>query len=366
MELYELKQGVSTHLEKLHSLGESLDLSSKNKQIEDYDKQTLEPDFWQDQKKAQQVIRAKNALKDIVDRYEELDLQLNSLNDTADELKSEFDEELMMIAEEEYMDMDKKFENFEIQVLLSHEYDQNNAILEIHPGAGGTESCDWASMLYRMYTRYAEKHGFKVTVLDYLPGDEAGIKSVTFLVEGDKAYGYLKSEKGVHRLVRISPFDSGARRHTSFASLDVMPQFNDEIEIDIKPEDLIVETKRASGAGGQHINKTDSAVRMVHKPTGIVATCQNGRSQHENREECLRVLKSRLYQLEIEEQEKKIAQIKGVQSANEWGSQIRSYVMHPYSLVKDVRTGYETSQVQSVLDGDLDEFIFAYLKSQIQ
>ena len=342
------------------------DLSSKNKQIEDYDKQTLEPDFWQDQKKAQQVIRAKNALKDIVDRYEELDLQLTSLNDTADELKFEFDEELMMIAEEEYMDMDKKFENFEIQVLLTHEYDQNNAILEIHPGAGGTESCDWASMLYRMYTRYAEKHGFKVTVLDYLPGDEAGIKSVTFLVEGDKAYGYLKSEKGVHRLVRISPFDSGARRHTSFASLDVMPQFNDEIEIDIKPEDLIVETKRASGAGGQHINKTDSAVRMVHKPTGIVATCQNGRSQHENREECLRVLKSRLYQLEIEEQEKKIAQIKGVQSANEWGSQIRSYVMHPYSLVKAVRTGYETSQVQSVLDGDLDEFIFAYLKSQIQ
>ena len=208
--------------------------------------------------------------------------------------------------------------------------------------------------------------GFTMEVLDYLDGDEAGIKSVTFQVNGENAYGYLKSEKGVHRLVRISPFDSGARRHTSFASLDVMPQFNDEIEIDIKPEDLIVETKRASGAGGQHINKTDSAVRMVHKPTGIVATCQNGRSQHENREECLRVLKSRLYQLEIEEQEKKIAQIKGVQSANEWGSQIRSYVMHPYSLVKDVRTGYETSQVQSVLDGDLDEFIFAYLKSQIQ
>ncbi len=342
------------------------DLPLKNKQIEEYDKQTLEPDFWQDQKKAQQVIRAKNSLKDIVDRYDNLSLQLNSLNETADELKSEFDEELMMIAQEEYEDMDSKFEEFEIQVLLSHEYDQNNAILEIHPGAGGTESCDWASMLYRMYTRYAEKHGFKVTVLDYLPGDEAGIKSVTFLVEGDKAYGYLKSEKGVHRLVRISPFDSGARRHTSFASLDVMPQFNDEIEIEVKPEDLIVETKRASGAGGQHINKTDSAVRMVHKPTGIVATCQNGRSQHENREECLRVLKSRLYQLEIEEQEKKIAQIKGVQQANEWGSQIRSYVMHPYSLVKDVRTNCETSQVQSVLDGDLDDFIFAYLKSQIQ
>lgn len=342
------------------------DLATKNQQIEAYERQTLEPDFWQDQKKAQQIIRSKNSLKEIVDSYEGLNAQLTSLNETADELKAEFDEELMMIAEEEYQDMDSKFEDFEIQVLLSHEYDQNNAILEIHPGAGGTESCDWTSMLYRMYTRYAEKHGFKVTVLDYLPGDEAGIKSVTFLVEGDKAYGYLKSEKGVHRLVRISPFDSGARRHTSFASLDVMPQFNDEIEIDIKPEDLIVETKRASGAGGQHINKTDSAVRMVHKPTGIVATCQNGRSQHENREECLRVLKSRLYQLEIEEQEKKLAEIKGIQQANEWGSQIRSYVMHPYSLVKDVRTGCETSQVQSVLDGDLDDFIFAYLKSQIQ
>ena len=191
-------------------------------------------------------------------------------------------------------------------------------------------------------------------------------QSVTFLVEGDKAYGYLKGEKGVHRLVRISPFDAGARRHTSFASLEVMPQFNDEIEIEIKPEDLIVETKRASGAGGQHINKTDSAVRMVHKPTGIVATCQNGRSQHENREEALRILKSRLYQLEIEEKEKKLREIKGEQSANEWGSQIRSYVLHPYSLIKDVRTGYETSQFQAVLDGDLDEFIFAYLKSQVQ
>ena len=342
------------------------DLADKNKQIEELDKKTMEEGFWNDQKKAQNTIRTRNSLKDIVDRYQALDDTLHSLNETADALKEAFDEELMMLAEEEYETMAKDFENFEIQVLLSHEYDQNNAILELHPGAGGTESCDWANMLYRMYTRYAEKKGFKVSVLDYQPGDEAGIKSVTFLVEGDKAYGYLKGEKGVHRLVRISPFDSGARRHTSFASLDVMPQFNDEIEIEIKPEDLIIETKRASGAGGQHINKTDSAVRMVHKPTGIVATCQNGRSQHENREEALRILKSRLYQLEIENQEKKLAEIKGVQVANEWGSQIRSYVMHPYSLVKDVRTGCETSQVQSVLDGDLDEFIFAYLKSQIQ
>ena len=342
------------------------DLDAKNEKIKELDQQTLEDGFWSDQKKAQSVIRNRNSLKDIVDCYESLEVQFESLNETADELKADFDEELMMMAEEEFTEAKKAFDAFEIKVLLSHEYDHSNAILELHPGAGGTESCDWASMLYRMYTRYAERNGFKVTVLDYLPGDEAGIKSVTFLVEGDMAYGYLKSEKGVHRLVRISPFDSGARRHTSFVSLDVMPQFNDEIEIEIRPEDLIFETKRASGAGGQHVNKTDSAVRLIHKPTGIVSTCQNGRSQHENREEALRVLKSRLYQKEIEEQEKKIAEIKGIQMANEWGSQIRNYVMHPYSMVKDVRTGVETSQVQAVLDGDLEDFIFAYLKSQVQ
>ena len=342
------------------------DLDAKQKTIEDLEKKTLEEGFWSDQKKAQNIIRQKNSLQHIVETYTTLDEQFSSLNETCDALKEELDEELMEMAEEEYKEASFLFEKFEIEVLLSHEYDQSNAILELHPGAGGTESCDWASMLYRMYTRYAEQHGYKVTVLDYLPGDEAGIKSVTFLVEGDKAYGYLKSEKGVHRLVRTSPFDSGARRHTSFASLDVMPQFNDEIEIEVKPEDIEVETKRASGAGGQHINKTDSAVRIVHKPTGIVATCQNGRSQHENREEAMRILKSRLYQKEIEEQEKKLAEIKGEQVANEWGSQIRNYVMHPYSMVKDVRTGVETSQVQHVLDGDLDDFIFAYLKSQIQ
>ncbi len=341
------------------------DLAQKKEEIKALEEETMSPDFWSDQKKAQHTIRQKNSLQSIVEQYEQLDEQMHSLEETVNVLKEEMDEELMMMAEEEYQECLPKFDSFEIQVLLSHEYDQNNAILELHPGAGGTESCDWCSMLYRMYTRYAERHGFKVKVLDYLPGDEAGIKSVTFLVEGDKAYGYLKSEKGVHRLVRISPFDSGARRHTSFASLDVMPQFNDEIEIDLKDEDLEFETKRASGAGGQHINKTDSAVRLVHKPTGIVATCQNGRSQHENREEALRVLKARLYQLEIEKQEKKLAEIKGEQVANEWGSQIRNYVMHPYSLVKDVRTGYETSQVQDVLDGKLDEFIFAYLKSQV-
>lgn len=325
----------------------------------------MEDGFWNDAQQAQTVIRQLNAMKDVVEAYDRLKTTLDSLEETYVMLKEEMDMDIFQLFEEEYQEMTSEFDEFEIKVLLSHEYDHSNAILEIHPGAGGTESCDWAEMLYRMYSRWATKKGFKVSVLDYLAGDEAGIKSVTFLVEGDMAYGYLKAEKGVHRLVRISPFDAGARRHTSFASLDVMPQFHDEIEIEIKPEDLLVETKRASGAGGQHINKTDSAVRMVHKPTGLVATCQNGRSQHENREEALRVLKSRLYQKMIEEQEAKLQEIKGEQKLIEWGSQIRSYVFHPYSLVKDVRTGHETSQVQTVMDGDLDDFIFAFLKMQI-
>ena len=340
------------------------DLSSKNKQIEEYDKQTLEPDFWQDQKKAQQVIRAKNALKDIVDCYEELDLQLTSLNDTADELKSEFDEELMMIAEEEYADMDKKFENFEIQVLLSHEYDQNNAILEIHPGAGGTESCDWASMLYRMYTRYAEKHGFKVTVLDYLPGDEAGIKSVTLKVKGEFAYGYLKAEKGVHRLVRISPFNANGKRQTSFASVEVLPELTKDQDIDIRPEDLKIDTYRASGAGGQHVNKTESAIRITHLPTGIVVQCQNERSQFANKDTAMAMLKSKLIELKERAHKEKIEDLTGELKDMGWGSQIRSYVFHPYNMVKDHRTNEETSNLNAVMNGEIDQFIVSYLKEE--
>lgn len=326
---------------------------------------TLQEDFWKQPQQAQVIIRKLNGMKDIVDNFESLHGSLSALEETHDLLKEEFDADIFELFEADYMEMVKQFDAFEIHVLLSHEYDHSSAILELHPGAGGTESCDWADMLYRMYSRWAQTKGYKLSVLDYLQGDEAGIKSVTFLVEGDRAYGYLKAEKGVHRLVRISPFDSGGRRHTSFASLDVMPQFNDEIEIEIKPEDLIIETKRASGAGGQHINKTDSAVRMVHKPTGLVATCQNGRSQHDNREEALRVLKSRLYQKMIEEQEAKIAEIKGEQKLIEWGSQIRSYVFHPYAMVKDHRTDYETNNTQGVMDGDIDAFIFSYLKTQI-
>lgn len=341
------------------------DLPSKKEQIKAYDEQMLAEDFWSDQKKAQGVIRRQNSLKDIVGSYEELRTELDSLSEAYDALKEEMDEDLLEMASEEMEETAKKMEDFQVKVLLSGEYDDSNAILEFHPGAGGTEACDWAAMLYRMYTRYAQSKGWKVSVLDYQEEQEAGLKSATILVEGDKAYGYLKGEKGVHRLVRISPFDAGARRHTSFASVEVMPQFNDDIEIEIKPEDLLVETKRASGAGGQHINKTDSAIRMVHLPTGIVATCQSGRSQIQNREEALRILKSRLLQLEIENQQKKLAELRGEVKANEWGSQIRSYVLHPYTLVKDTRTGAETSQAQSVLDGNLDEFIFAWLNSQV-
>ena len=322
--------------------------------------------FWSDQKQAQAVIREANSLKKTIETYGKLKQDVDGMKETVDFLKSETDEELQMLLEEEYLQFESEFDAFEAEVLLSHEYDHMNAIIELHPGAGGTESCDWADMLYRMYMRYAQKKGYKATVMDYLPGEEAGLKSVTVLIEGEKAYGYLKCERGVHRLVRISPFDSGARRHTSFASLDVYPQFDETITIDLDEKDLIVETMRSSGAGGQHINKTDSAVRITHKPTGISVKCQSQRSQQQNREQAMMLLKSRLYQVELEEQAKKEAAIKGEQRAIEWGSQIRSYVFHPYSMVKDHRTNVETANVQAVMDGDLDAFIFAMLKLQVE
>lgn len=326
----------------------------------------LNDDFWSDKRKAQSYINEANSLKDLLESLDQLSKEIDEINETVSALKNEYDEEMHMLVEEEYSTTIKKYEDFEIKVLLSHPYDNNNAIIELHPGAGGTESMDWAMMLYRMYTRYCSIKGYKCTLLDMLDGEEAGIKSCSILVEGPLAYGYLKGEKGVHRLVRISPFDSGGRRHTSFASVDVMPEFNDDIVIEIKPEDIEIETHRASGAGGQHINKTDSAVRIVHKPTGIVTTCQSGRSQIQNRETALNMLKSKLYQRYIEEQEAKLAAIKGEQKAIEWGSQIRSYVFCPYTLVKDHRTNYEEGNVTKVMDGEIGEFIYAYLKSQIK
>lgn len=325
----------------------------------------LHPDFWNDQQGAQTVISESNALKDQVNEFHALYETFENLEVSYELVKEESDAELQAELEEELTGLTSRLNQFELQLLLSEEYDKNNAILELHPGAGGTESQDWGSMLLRMYTRWAEKRGFKVETLDYLPGDEAGIKSVTLAIKGHNAYGYLKAEKGVHRLVRISPFDSSGRRHTSFVSCEVMPEFNDEINIEIRTEDLKIDTYRASGAGGQHINTTDSAVRITHTPTGVVVTCQSERSQIKNREAAMKMLKAKLYQREIEQQEKELLEIRGEQKEIGWGSQIRSYVFHPYSMVKDHRTNTESGNVQAVMDGELDQFINAYLRSRI-
>ena len=325
----------------------------------------LEPGFWDDQQGAQVVINEGNGLKAIVNEYKELVYTHENLDMTLELLREEPDEELQEELGNELTEFQQKVADFELQLLLSGPYDQNNAILELHPGAGGTESQDWGSMLLRMYTRWAEKRGFKVETVDYLPGDEAGIKSVTLSIKGHNAYGYLQAEKGVHRLVRISPFDSSGRRHTSFVSCDVMPEFDDNIEVDIRNEDLKIDTYRATGAGGQHINTTDSAVRITHIPTGTVVQCQAERSQIKNREKAMTMLKGKLYQLEIDKQQAQLDEIRGEQKEIGWGSQIRSYVFHPYSMVKDHRTNEETGNVSAVMDGDVDPFINAYLRSRI-
>ncbi|CAH0237245.1 Peptide chain release factor 2 [Peribacillus sp. Bi96] len=323
------------------------------------------PDFWNNQQKAQTVINETNALKEQVNQLSDLNESYENLDLTYELVKEENDEELLAELEEEITVLSQKMNDFELQLLLSEEYDSKNAILELHPGAGGTESQDWGSMLLRMYTRWGEKRGFKVETLDYLPGDEAGIKSVTLLFKGHNAYGYLKAEKGVHRLVRISPFDSSGRRHTSFVSCEVMPEFDETINIEIRTEDLKVDTYRASGAGGQHINTTDSAVRITHLPTNTVVTCQNERSQIKNKAQAMNMLKAKLYQREIEQQQADLDEIRGEQKEIGWGSQIRSYVFHPYSMVKDHRTSAETGNLGSVMDGDIDMFIDAYLRSKL-
>lgn len=324
-----------------------------------------EPDFWDDQKKAQSIINEANALKNMVEKFQTLEEKYENVEVSYELVKEEDDDELHAELERELEELIEEMNEYELSLLLNGEHDSKNAILELHPGAGGTESQDWASMLLRMYTRWAERKGYKVEVLDYLPGEEAGIKSVTLLIKGHNAYGYLKAEKGVHRLVRISPFDASGRRHTSFVSCNVVPELDEDIEIEIKPEDLKIDTYRSSGAGGQHVNTTDSAVRITHIPTKIVVSCQSERSQIKNREKALKMLKSKLYQLKLEEQEKEKAALRGEQKEIGWGNQIRSYVFHPYTMVKDHRTNVETGDVQSVMDGEIDEFINAYLRSQI-
>ena len=320
------------------------------------------PNFWDDSTQAQAVIDQSNQLKAQYEQFNELVNDSEELTLLYEMVSEEEESDMKEELEENFLIFKKKIEEYELAQLLSEEYDQNNAIIELHPGAGGTESQDWGSMLLRMYTRWAESRGYQIETLDYQSGDEAGIKSVTLLVKGFNAFGYLKSERGVHRLVRISPFDSNSRRHTSFCSVDVMPELSDDISIDIKSDDLKVDTYRASGAGGQHINKTDSAVRITHLPTGVVVSSQAQRSQIKNREQAMSMLKAKLYQMEEEKKEQEAAAIRGEQKEIGWGSQIRSYVFHPYSMVKDHRTNFEVGNTQSVMDGEIDGFIDAYLR----
>lgn len=345
--------------------GGYFDLDEKKKDIERLSKEIEDSNFWNDRIKAEQVISELNSLKKTVNSMEEFYNKLNDKLEIVNILKNNYDEELMTLLEEEVNELLKEIEDYEFKLMLSGEYDKSNCILEIHSGAGGTEACDWALMLYRMYTRWCEKKGYKYEEIDYQYGEEAGIKSASILIKGEYAYGYLKGEKGVHRLVRISPFDANSRRHTSFASIDVTPEFDDNIEVNIKDEDLKIDVYRSSGAGGQSVNTTDSAVRITHIPTKITITCQNERSQIKNKERALKILKNKLYMLELEKQQEKVNSVKGTKMEINFGSQIRSYTMHPYSMVKDHRTDYETSDVNGVLDGDIDEFIEKYLKGAV-
>lgn len=341
------------------------DITNVSKELEKLENKTLELNFWEDSKLNAPILQQIKILKDKKESYFKVFNEVNNLIEMNELLEIEFDNDLMNELLQNTKELTKNTEKLEIATLLSGKYDSNNAIITLHPGAGGTESQDWAEMLYRMYSRWANKNGFTVKELDYLDGEEAGLKSVTALVEGPYAYGYLKGEMGVHRLVRISPFDSGGRRHTSFASLEVLPEITEDIELDIKQEDLRIDTYRASGAGGQHINKTDSAIRITHIPTNIVVTCQSERSQTMNKETAMKMLKSKLLDLKEKEHKDKIEDLKGVQQEIAWGSQIRSYVFCPYTMVKDHRTNYETGNVQAVMDGEINEFIESYLKLNI-
>ncbi|WNB92750.1 peptide chain release factor 2 [Bacillus sp. NEB1478] len=365
MDLVEVKQELNIIEKRINDFRGLFDLDTKKARIAELDEQMSAPTFWDDQNAAQVVINEANGLKEQVNEFEDLASSYDDLEVAHELVKEEPDADLQKELVKDLKQLITNLNDFELQLLLNEPYDKNNAILELHPGAGGTESQDWASMLLRMYTRYAERQGYKVETLDYLPGDEAGVKSVTLSIKGHNAYGYLKAEKGVHRLVRISPFDSSGRRHTSFVSCEVMPEINDDSEIEIRTEDLKIDTYRASGAGGQHVNTTDSAVRMTHIPTNTVVSCQTERSQIKNRERAMKMMMAKLVQRRLEEQQAQLNEIRGEQKEIGWGSQIRSYVFHPYSLVKDHRTNTEVGNVQSVMDGEITPFIDSYLRSKL-
>lgn len=344
------------------NLGGLFDLDQLNDAIAINENKMTEPNFWDDNQAAQIVIDETNALKQKHDQYFALQDAYDAAALGAELLREEADADLQAETESQIVALEQQMQEYELNLLLSGEYDQNNALMELHPGAGGTESQDWGAMLYRMYQRFCQQHGFKMEVLDYQNGDEAGIKSVSLNISGKNAYGMLKSEHGIHRLVRISPFDSASRRHTSFCSVEVTPEIDESIEIEINPDDLKTDVYRASGAGGQHINKTSSAVRITHLPTGIVVASQAQRSQFQNRDTAMKMLRAKLFRLEEEKKAAEKAQLKGEQKEIGWGSQIRSYVFHPYTMVKDHRTNYETSNGNAVMDGALDPFIYAYLQ----
>jgi len=361
--LEEAKQKLVALRSDLAELGSSLHVEELRAKAKELEELTYAENFWNDQARSTKIAKELADYKDTVEGYDRLVSRLEDAITLAEMAIEENDEDSLAEVESELAEIVEEEERRRIESLFTGEYDKNNAILSFHPGAGGTEAQDWASMLYRMYCRWGESHGFKVKLVDWLDGDEAGLKSATIMVEGLHAYGYLKSENGVHRLVRVSPFDASGRRQTSFASVEVMPEFTDDNDtIEIRDEDIEVTAHRASGAGGQHINKTDSAVRIVHLPTGIVVGCQNERSQLQNKETALKMLKSKLMEIKAREKLERIEDIQGVKSNIEWGAQIRSYVFMPYTLVKDTRTGYETGDVSSVMDGELDGFINAYLK----
>ena len=341
------------------------DVVHKEQELKSLEEQTMNNDFWNDTENSSKVLKQINGLKTKLEGFKKVKTELNNIAEMSELLKVEPDEEMAKEVVKSTSIIEKEIEKLEITTLLSGKYDINNAILTIHPGAGGTEAQDWAEMLYRMYTRWANANGYEVKELDYLEGEEAGLKSVTFSINGEYAYGYLKGEMGVHRLVRISPFDAGGRRHTSFASVEVLPEITDDIELNINPDDIKMDVYRASGAGGQHINKTSSAVRLTHIPTGIVVACQTERSQFQNKDTAMKMLKSKLLNLKEKEQKDTIDELKGIQMDIAWGSQIRSYVFCPYTLVKDHRTNYEVGNVQAVMDGDLNGFIDSFLKWNI-
>ena len=337
-------------------------MDNKLKRIDELDKSMEEPGFWEDPEKSAKIVQLAKNLKDTVEKYKSLEQQFEDIGVLIEMGNEENDASVVPEVEEMIKELKEKLEEMRVATLLSGEYDDNNAILRLNAGAGGTESCDWCSMLYRMYCRWAEKKGFSVEVLDYLDGEEAGIKSVTIQINGVHAYGYLKSEKGVHRLVRISPFNAAGKRQTSFVSCDVMPDIEEDLDVEINEDDLRIDTYRSSGAGGQHINKTSSAIRITHIPTGIVVQCQNERSQFQNKDKAMQMLKAKLYMLKQQENAEKLSDIRGDVTEIGWGNQIRSYVLQPYTMVKDHRTNAETGNVGSVLDGSIDLFIYAYLR----